>query len=322
MSKRTIYGIGVMGFLCLYAHSARAVVIFDDDFETETNTTDINAPNYWHPRFAGLNVVPGLTDTASVSPTHSMLNNDNLSTPNENNQWFAYVPMQSTKTSYEAWIRHDNVQGAPYTEDIAIWNSNTPGFYAEAVVVRRTGGGSTFMYRSDGANFVDTGVAIELGTWYHIRFDMDPATSTFDLYLGTTPGNVVASGVSYQGSNVGRLFFYSDSVDAQYYIDDVKIENSALAGDLTGDGFVGQDDLNIILGAWGQNVDPPGNPMTGDPSNDGFVGQDDLNLVLGDWGQGTPPAALSAIPEPHAFLLAVMGVTGWLTFRRAERRTR
>jgi matrixin len=78
----------------------------------------------------------------------------------------------------------------------------------------------------------------------------------------------------------------------------------SLAGDLDGSGFVGIDDLNIVLGAWNQSV-PPGNALA-DPSGDGFVGIDDLNIVLGNWNAGTPPTAGAAIPEPGT--LALLGL--------------
>ena len=101
--------------------------------------------------------------------------------------------------------------------------------------------------------------------------------------------------------------------------------NSALAGDLNGDGFVGQDDLNIVLGDWGNM--PPGDPRA-DPSGDGFVGQDDLNPVLADWGQGTPPPTFAgsslsaaAVPEPSSILLLAMAIPCGLTlYRRHQRR--
>ena len=80
--------------------------------------------------------------------------------------------------------------------------------------------------------------------------------------------------------------------------------NAALVGDLDGDGFVGINDLNIVLGAWNQNV-PPANPLA-DPSGDGFVGIDDLNTVLGNWNAGTPPAA-GAVPEPATLSLLALG---------------
>jgi len=78
----------------------------------------------------------------------------------------------------------------------------------------------------------------------------------------------------------------------------------ALIGDLDGDGFVGIDDLNLVLGNWNQNV-PPANPLA-DPSGDGFVGIDDLNEVLGNWNAGTPPSA-SAVPEPSTAAMLCLG---------------
>ena len=89
----------------------------------------------------------------------------------------------------------------------------------------------------------------------------------------------------------------------------------ALDGDLDGDGFVGINDLNIVLGAWNQNV-PPANPLA-DPSGDGFVGIDDLNTVLGNWNAGTPPTAGAAVPEPAG--LAMLGTAGLAAIGRSRR---
>lgn len=74
--------------------------------------------------------------------------------------------------------------------------------------------------------------------------------------------------------------------------------------DLNGDGFVGIDDLNIVLGNWNQNV-PPANPLA-DPSGDGFVGIDDLNEVLGNWNVGTPPVLTNSIPEPTTSVICLL----------------
>jgi len=87
----------------------------------------------------------------------------------------------------------------------------------------------------------------------------------------------------------------------------LSVVSTALDGDLDGDGFVGINDLNIVLGNWNQNV-PPANPLA-DPSGDGFVGIDDLNTVLGNWNAGTPPAAAN-IPEPGSILILTMGGLG------------
>ena len=88
-----------------------------------------------------------------------------------------------------------------------------------------------------------------------------------------------------------------------------------LPGDLSGDGFVGIDDLSIVLGNWNATV-AHGVVALGDPSGDGFVGISDLNAVLGNWNNGTPPASQAHIPEPGTVLLAFGGVIS-LVFRRS-----
>ncbi len=71
-------------------------------------------------------------------------------------------------------------------------------------------------------------------------------------------------------------------------------------GDADLDGFVGQTDLDMVLGDWGENV-PPADPRA-DLTGDGFVGQGDLDTVLGNWGEGT-----GSIPEPATLLLVAIG---------------
>ncbi len=75
---------------------------------------------------------------------------------------------------------------------------------------------------------------------------------------------------------------------------------TVLEGDLNGDGFVGLDDLDIVLANWNQNV-TAGDMSLGDISGDGFVGLDDLDVILNNWNAGTPPSG-SAIPEPGTAL--------------------
>ena len=89
---------------------------------------------------------------------------------------------------------------------------------------------------------------------------------------------------------------------------------AALQGDLDGDGFVGINDLNLVLSNWNQSV-PPGDPLA-DPSGDGFVGIDDLNAVLGNWNAGTPPVADSNIPEPATLSLTLLGTVALLRTNR------
>jgi len=82
-----------------------------------------------------------------------------------------------------------------------------------------------------------------------------------------------------------------------------------LIGDLDGDGFVGINDLNIVLANWNQNA-VAGVGLGGDYSGDGFIGIDDLNAVLGNWNAGTPPgaSASASIPEPGTLGLLAIGL--------------
>ena len=83
-------------------------------------------------------------------------------------------------------------------------------------------------------------------------------------------------------------------------------------GDLDGDGYVGQIDLDIVLGDWGHS---PPTDARADPSGDGFVGQIDLSFVLDWWGTG---ALLSQpIPEPAGLSLLALGALAAIRRRRA-----
>ena len=76
--------------------------------------------------------------------------------------------------------------------------------------------------------------------------------------------------------------------------------------DCIGCGFIGINELNIVLGAWNQSV-PPANPLA-DRSGDGYVGIDDLNWVLSRWNAGTPPGEVGV--DPCDFDMSCDGFVG------------
>jgi hypothetical protein len=118
------------------------------------------------------------------------------------------------------------------------------------------------------------------------------------------------------GTSMGNASF--QPVAGSIIIDNLRLLERVvvpdLPGDLDGDGFVGINDLNIVLGAWNQTV-TAGDLLSGDPSGDGFVGIDDLNTVLGDWNNGTPPV-LATVPEPTTLALVILGGAAVVSRRR------
>ncbi len=93
--------------------------------------------------------------------------------------------------------------------------------------------------------------------------------------------------------------------------------SSLIQGDLNDDGFVGLDDLDIVLRNWNDTTplnDPRADVSGPDGVPDGFVGLDDLDIILQHWNQGTPSSSNTNIPEPHS--LSILGIGCLAMLRR------
>lgn len=83
-------------------------------------------------------------------------------------------------------------------------------------------------------------------------------------------------------------------------------------GDLTEDGTVGVEDLDLVLMNWEQGV-TAGDHTRGDTNNDGIINQADLAIIQANWGD-TLPGFDGVVPEPST--LATFGILGLLLRRR------
>ncbi len=163
-------------------------------------------------------------------------------------------------------------------------------------------------------------VDVNDGEWHHVAAVRDEEAGTISLYVdyvfaGSVADTTIGDFANASDLLIGSFNDSSGTTDKQFEgdIDFVRIsfgaldvdgfvQQVALVGDLDGDGFVGLNDLDIVLSSWNQSV--TANDIA-DPSGDGFVGLDDLDIVLGNWNAGTP-ASKSVIPEPSSIFILTL----------------
>ncbi len=66
-------------------------------------------------------------------------------------------------------------------------------------------------------------------------------------------------------------------------------DESALVGDINGDGFVGIEDLDLLLAHWGDAAGSSSGAAAADLDNDGRVNSPDLSILIANWGNGSVP---------------------------------
>ena len=113
------------------------------------------------------------------------------------------------------------------------------------------------------------------------------------------------------GADQGRLCLLENGILYEVNPDTWEV---SIPGDVTGDGWVGGDDLTVILTHWGLSGM---SRQQGDLTGDGFIGGDDYSEVLTYWGTGNPmEPLLASVPEPASAVMLGLLVPPLLARRR------
>ena len=165
---------------------------------------------------------------------------------------------------------------------------------------------------------VGTAGAVDLGGPVTPVFDEDDVSITWYTTDADDIGELALSRLTLADDATGRWSFQATAsppggpavrVDGYVVHGRLVLE---LGGDLDGDGFVSQHDLDIALSEWGNHA--PLNDPRADPDGNGIVAQGDLDYVLADWGQGLLPGA--PVAEPSTMLLLALGTAALLRRKR------
>ncbi len=244
-------------------------------------------------------------NTATAGPVNGQINASSTSQDVQDGTFFQGVStlvLDPAEASFAAGLDQNlltidfgtQVVGGTLNSPFDIFNlQDTANFTADLDLDSIAGVGDTAVLGSNLATF--TGLDADSFNSFIASFD----TSTLGNFSATYTLNLSDEDIPGETYQALTLQLLGEVV-------------STLTGDLDGDGFVGIDDLNLVLSNWNQNV-PPGNPLA-DPSSDGFVGIDDLNLVLANWNAGIPPGEISHIPEPTTLTCLGFGILS-LTYR-------
>jgi len=287
------------GYVLSATHvSGGAVFSFDGQAHTRIAGSSVTLDN---PEGFGLSATSDLWINRYIIPDDSPLHGlgviDLLDTPLANEASATLIGMGRGQTTTMDVAVGGGWRGYAWSNDeVRRWGET--GLSSETDIVFESGIGvrgvqSSLFLEIDGRTLAASG---DSGGGVFVMGDNGPVLGGI-IHAVTGPGdNGQLANTSAFGNN-NRSYFS----DLSLYLDQIHV----VEGDLTGDGYVGADDLDLVLARWGTAV-TAGNWTLGDANGDGLVGDADLDVVLAHFGEGTLPAA--TVPEPGTGALVAMCV--------------
>ncbi len=199
-----------------------------------------------------------------------------------------------------------------FTAKGLLFGVESPGWRPDFPHLHRFFGGAMWGVRRGGINagykkgplvcFVDQKGAHQIkgdiGGWSAV-YHTEIATRVLDcLIAGDHPAIYLEPIASAKNASGGPRWHSIEEWIFEWTNSEYEQPDIVIPGDMTGDGFVGVDDLNVVLNNWNRQVDPLTN---GDTTGDGWVGIEDLNNVLSNWNTGTPPKRVDPVTKAIDF---------------------
>ena len=309
-----LFAAVLMTIIC---QPAAAVVLYQEDFEgVSLPATLLDVGYTW--AFGGPVDAP-ITTTSELNATQA------LDPPGSDYQAAVHsIPSPAAGSIYtltaDAYFHspanggsHDTMIGLAGSAISAGWDNGAGAFIRNdwtggdlGLQFDLSGLGGTYQYFTPGfANDMPSSLTIEIDL-------------INDVATGTVTAGAVTEILSGTISNVANALIINQISIVQYQagfdLDNMLLIGVAgdLVGDLDGNGYVSDEDLDLLRTWWGQSVGPA--PASADPSGDSFVGGADFDIVMNNWHLGTPVA--STVPEPGSLVMLALGSFVLLVLRR------